>query len=338
MTKTSSSIPAIAIDAMGGDYAPLEIVKGAYKAAKDLKVKIILVGDVSKINEILSSLGSLPNIEVLSAKTHIEMRDKATKGIRNRETSIAICAGLVKDRAADAMISAGNTGAVMSAATMIIGRIKGVPRPALAVILPTKKPVLVLDVGANAICKPQYLQYFGLLGSAYMESVLGVKNPSVGLLNIGEEEGKGNELVNNAYELLQRSNLNFVGNVEGHMLPRGACDVVVCDGFTGNIVLKVLEGAAELIGSMLKTELTRTFVNKVGALFLSPGLRSLYQNINPDKYGGAQLLGIEGMCIITHGRSKEPAIYNSIKIALKEIEEGLLDKIKTRLTTFEAEK
>lgn len=323
---------------MGGDYAPHEIVKGAFKAAKDLKVKIILVGDKVKIDEVLGGLGSLPNIEVVPAKSHIEMHEKATKGIRNRETSIAICAELVKDHTADAMISAGNTGAVMSAATMIIGRIKGIPRPALGAILPTKKPVLILDVGANAICKPQYIQYFGLLGSAYMESVLGIHNPSVGLLNIGEEEGKGNELVNSAYELLQQSNLNFVGNVEGHMLPRGVCDVVVCDGFTGNIVLKVLEGAGELIGSMLKTELTRTFVNKIGALFLAPGLRSLYENINPDKYGGAQLLGIEGMCIITHGRSKESAIYNSIKIACKEIEEGLLGKIKARMTTFEAEK
>lgn len=337
MTETSNSIPAIAIDAMGGDHAPHEIVKGAYRAAKDLKVKIILVGDRAKIDLELSNKGKLPNIEVVSSQSHVEMHEKATKGLRNRQTSIAVCAGLVKDHQADAMISAGNTGAVMSAATMIIGRIKGIPRPAIAAILPTKKPVLILDVGANAVCKPQYLQYFGLLGSAYMESILGIDNPAVGLLNIGEEEGKGNELVNNTYELLEKSNLNFIGNVEGHMLPQGACDVVVCDGFTGNVVLKVLEGAAELIGSMLKEELTRTFTNKLGAYILAPGLRSLYQNIDPDKYGGAQLLGLEGMCIITHGRSKESAIYNSINIARKEIEQGLLKKIKTRLTTFEAE-
>lgn len=338
MTEPSNIIPSIAIDAMGGDYAPHEIIKGAYKAAKELNVRILLVGDEFKIDQELRGLSKLPNIEVVSSESHLAMNDKATRGLRKRQTSIAVCAGLVKDHRADAMISAGNTGAVMSAATMIIGRIKGISRPAIAIVLPTKKPVLVLDVGANAICKPQYLQYFGLLGSAYMESIMGIDNPTVGLLNIGEEEGKGNELVNSAYELLKQSSLNFIGNVEGHMLPKGVCDVVVCDGFTGNIVLKVLEGAAELIGSMLKTELTRTFINKIGASILAPGLRSLYQNINPDKYGGAQLLGLEGMCIITHGRSKEPAVYNSIKIALKEIEHGLLGKIRSKLSTFEAAK
>lgn len=329
---------SIAVDAMGGDHAPLEIVKGACKAAKKLDINIHLVGNPSKINEVLLSLGKPDNIQIVSSQDSVKMHDKATKGLRSRnETSITVCAKLVRDGFVDAMISAGNTGAIMSTATMIIGRIKGIPRPAIATVLPTKRPTLILDIGANAECKPAYLLYFGLLGSAYMESVLGVENPAVGLLNIGEERGKGNELVNKAYELLEHSDLNFIGNVEGHILSKGTCDVVVCDGFTGNVVLKVLEGTAELIGSMLKAEISRTILNKMGALLLTPGLRSLYHNINPDKYGGAQLLGLQGMCIITHGRAKEFAIYNSIKIAKMEIEQNLLGKIKNRLETFKAE-
>lgn len=333
MTKPHKTRTVIAVDAMGGDYAPQEIVKGALQAAKNLKnVEIALVGIKAKIEEELEKLPVADNVRVVSALSTVEMDDKATKGLRSKvDTSIAVCAKMVRDGEAAAMISAGNTGAVMSAATMIIGRIKGVPRPAIGVVLPTKKPVFILDIGANAVCKPKHLLYFGLLGSAYMESTLSVENPKIGLLNIGEEKGKGNELVNETYDLMEKSNLNFIGNIEGHLLPSGACDVVVCDGFTGNIVLKVLEGTGELLGNLLKEEIKRSLLSKFGALLMAPGLRSLYKKINPDRYGGAQLLGLQGTCLITHGRSKENAIFNSIKMALKEAEENLVEKITEKL-------
>lgn len=335
MTIPNKGRTSVAVDAMGGDYAPLEIIKGAISAAMNLNVEIALVGEQDKIEKELETLSPPENIRVVPALKTVKMEDKATRGLRSFESSIAVCAKMVRDGEAAAMISAGNTGAVMSAATMIIGRIKGVPRPAIGVMLPTKKPVFILDIGANAVCKPKHLLYFGLLGSAYMESTLSVENPTIGLLNIGEEKGKGNELIIETYDLMEKSNLNFIGNVEGHLLPSGVCDVVVCDGFTGNIVLKIMEGAGELIGSLLKEELKRSLLSKVGALFMAPGLRSLYHKINPARYGGAQLLGLQGTCIITHGRSKENAIFHSIKVALKEAEENLVEKIESKLSLLE---
>lgn len=321
--------PRIAVDAMGGDNAPGEIILGAYEAAKKIDAEIILVGSAVLIEKKLHELNDVPNnISIIPASSSVDMGESAAKSTRQKmDSSIAICAKLVKDNQADIMVSAGNTGAVMSAAILTIGRAPGIPRPAIGVLLPTRKPVFLLDVGANAICKPQHLVYFAILGSAYQKSMRGKENPTVGLLNIGEEEGKGNTLSKEAYKLLESAPINFIGNVEGNGIPDGECDVVVCDGFTGNIILKVLEATGKFFGDMLMEEIKNTTRNKLGGLILKPGLQSLARRVNPERYGGAQLLGLQGMCMIAHGRSNQLAIYNAIDIASKEVNSQLLELI-----------
>lgn len=322
-------IPTIAVDAMGGDFAPSEIVNGSIKAAKDFNIKIILVGISSKIKSELNRFnGNIENIEIYPASMAVDMADKAVRNIRSIEdSSIAICAKLVKDGKANVMISAGNTGAVMSVATITIGRAEGIPRPTIGIMLPTKKPVFLLDIGANAICKPEHMVHFSIIGSAYYRCLTGADNPTVGLLNIGEEKGKGNTFARSAYKLLETAPVNFIGNIEGYGIPNAECDVIVCDGFTGNIVLKVLEGMGKLFGTMLKQEINSSFKNKIGGMVLKDGLNSLFEKINPDRYGGAQLLGLNGICIIAHGRSKSYAIYNAIRVAVEELNKNLLQSI-----------
>lgn len=329
----------IAVDAMGGDCAPHEIVKGAYNAACELKTaKIILVGEPKAIEIELKRLGKkeeLANLEIQIASDVIEMDEEAAWSIRSKSnSSIVVGTRLVKDGKADAFVSAGNTGAVVSASLLTFGRIKGISRPAIAIVVPTPyKPVVVLDVGATADCKPEYLLQFAQMGSLFTRKILKLENPLIGLLSIGEEKSKGNELVVAAHKLISLSNLNFYGNVEGKDIPVGKVDVVVCDGFTGNVVLKLMEGLVGTIFKQIKLTSGRSVISKIGGLLLKPALKDLIKQLDHEEYGGAQLLGVNGVCIISHGSSSKKAIKNAIKVAAKTVSENLIEEIEMSLKT-----
>lgn len=329
----------LALDAMGGDYAPLEIIEGAKEAcAYNSNVEITLVGEVAQLKKHLdfNSSGDVKDSKQLKVKAtgqSITMNEPSARAVKTkRDSSIVVGPSLVKEKEADAFISAGNTGAVMAAALFGLGRIKGIDRPAIAVTLPTAaKPVVLLDAGANPDCKPQNLVQFSMMGSAFSEKVLGIKNPSVGLLNIGAEKGKGDDLVKLAHDLLEKSSLNFYGNIEGRDISSGTTDIVVCDGFIGNVVLKTMEGLAYVMFKELKSIINATTVNKVGGMLLASSLKKLQKRLNQDTYGGAQLLGVNGVCIISHGSAKREAIKNAVLVAKKSIEQGMVDKIKTEV-------
>ena len=242
---------------------------------------------------------------------------------------------MVKEQEAEAFISAGNTGALLSGGLLIVGRIKGIDRPALTSVYPTKKGLsLLVDAGANADCKAKYLHQFAIMGSIYSEKILGVHNPKVGLVNIGVEEGKGNELVKETFKILNESDINFYGNLEARDIPEGKVDVLVCDGFVGNIILKLTEGVAKNIFSMLKEEFTKNIATKLGALLLKPGLMGFKKKIDYSEYGGAPLLGVKGAVIKAHGSSNEKAIKNAIKQAKLFVENEVLDKIEEDINKF----
>lgn len=315
----------IAVDAMGGDNAPRAVIKGviAYLEEEGDSKEIILVGDEKVIKRELSLFGvdGLP-ISIEPSKEVIEMDESPTKAIRTKkESSIVISTNLVKDKKADALVSAGNTGAVMGACFMNLGRLKGILRPAIATLFPTlRTPLVLLDVGANVDCKPHYLFQFAIMGSVYARYVLKKREPKVGLLSIGEEKTKGNELIFSAHKLLEESRLlNFVGNVEGRDIVNGEVDVIVCDGFVGNIVLKFGEGLAEMVIHELKKELSRNFLLKIGSLLSRPGFQRFRKRVDYSEYGGAPLLGIDGVCIICHGSSGERAIKNGVNAAVEFI-------------------
>src|SRR5271165_1126503 len=310
----------IAVDAMGGDKAPVPEVEGAIRAAKDLGHRVILVGNREAVRHALdkhSSARDLP-IEVLHADDHITMDDHAAKAARNKKgSSMHMCARLVADGKADGFLSAGNTGACMAIAKMVLGKVPGVDRPALSGVFPTHKGtrVVVLDVGANVDCEPQMLAQFGLMGEIYSRLVLKIKHPRVGLLSIGEEEHKGNALTRDATPLLKELGLNFIGNVEGRDIFSGHTDVIVCDGFVGNVALKVSEGLVDMIGCMLKESLKATLVRQIGYLLSRRAFADFRKRVDYSEVGGAPLLGVKGVCIICHGRSDSNAIKNAIRIA-----------------------
>lgn len=318
----------VAVDAMGGDYAPVEIVRGAILASQELDLDIILVGLENRLQKELGDLSS-SRIRIAPASEVVEMGEEAARAIRTKKnSSIAVAARLCKEGKADALVSAGNTGAVMAAALLMLGRISGISRPAIAVVIPTpNKPVLLLDVGANVDSKAKNLLQFAHMGSAYAKKVLGVSEPVIGLLNVGKERGKGSGLIKKAHFLLEHSGLNFIGNLEGQDIPYAGADVVVCDGFAGNIVLKALEGMVDLVFSQLKTTFKKSLSSKFGALFLSPGLTSLKKHLDYEEYGGAQLLGVNGVCIISHGGSKAKAIKNAIRIAAQTVAANVVSEI-----------
>ncbi|MBI4744883.1 MAG: phosphate acyltransferase PlsX [Actinobacteria bacterium] len=320
----------IALDAMGGDYAPEEIVKGAVEGALEYDVSIILVGDKKKIEKELLKYKVSSNISIEKAAEVIDMSEHAARAVRlKEESSIVVAAKLCKEDKADVLLSAGNTGAVMTAALLNWGRIKGISRPAIAVIIPTPiKPVVFLDVGANAECKPENLLQFARMGRAYSANVLNVSNPTVGLLNIGEEKKKGNELVQATYSLLDQSGLNFVGNVEGRDFLNADADVVVCDGFTGNVALKLMEGMADLFFAQIKNIFTSSLSAKIGASLLKSSFKKLKLEMDYEEYGGAQLLGVNGVCIITHGSSKSKGIKCSIRVAHQTVVSRMIEEIK----------
>ncbi len=324
----------ITVDAMGGDHAPHEIVKGAHEAALELKnLKVILVGELSAIQAELNRFSKLPNLEVRTASDVIEMGEEAAWSVRSKSnSSIVVGTRLVKEGTAHAFLSAGNTGAVVSAALLTYGRIKGISRPAIAIVVPTPyKPVVILDVGATADCKPEHLVQFAQMGSLFAKKILNIENPTVGLLSIGEEKSKGNEITVAARKLLAASQLNFFGNVEGNDIPKGKVDICVCDGFTGNVVLKLMEGLASTIFKQIRLTAEGSLISKIGALLLKPGLKKLIKQLDYEEYGGAQLLGVDGVCIISHGSSSSKAIKNAIKVAAKTIQENLIGEIKESL-------
>lgn len=330
----------IAVDAMGGDYAPEEVVKGAILACRDLGAEVILVGDEQRINDLLKnhSVSGL-KLDVKNATEVIEMGDHPAQAVKKKkDSSLVVANRLVKDGVAAAVISAGNTGAAMSASLLTLGRIKGISRPAIASPMPTTKGVSVLlDAGANADCDPENLVQFALMGSIYAEQVFGFTKPRVGLLSIGEEETKGNKLTIEAHQLLKQSGLNFIGNIEGRDVHHGECEVIVCDGFVGNIVLKLSEGLAGALFGQIKVALTESWITTAGALLIKGAFKSLKSRMDYTEYGGAPLLGLNGISIISHGSSNAKAIKNAIRAAIKAVNEDVVGKIAMSLNKNNAE-
>lgn len=333
MTNTKDII--IAIDAMGGDHAPAEIIKGCVSAAKLWDIKQILVGQEEKVRAELKRLDADPkelNIEILHAEEIIEMGESPTKAIkRKKESSIVKALELVREKKAHAFVSAGNTGACMTGSFFKLGRLKGIERPAIAAVLPTisQNPSILIDAGANSDCEPSMLIQFAQMGSVFSNKVLGIENPRVAILNIGGEASKGNTLAINTHKLLSENNhgMNFVGNVEGREVFLGECDVVVCDGFTGNVTLKVAEGVAKMLTGILKDELSEGPRNKLGALLAKPAFKRLKKRIDYEEYGGSLLLGVNGIVVIAHGGSNEFAIKNAIRVGMESVKYDVTDKI-----------
>lgn len=313
---------------MGSDHAPHAEIDGALAATRDLGVKVILVGQPEKVEPELRRCGWRGDgdrgIELVEAAEVIGMGDPvATSVRRKKKSSLRIGCKLVTEGRGDGFVSAGNTGAAMATAMMVIGTLEGVDRPALAALIPTKatKPTLLLDVGANSECKPHHLVQFAIMGDAYTRAVLGTVRPAVGLMSIGEEEAKGNDLTKEAFPLLRQVNrLNFVGNVEGRDVFSGTVDVIVTDGFTGNVMLKLSEGLTDAMLSMIKRELTASAVTKAGAVLAKPAFRNIKKRLDYSEYGGAPLLGVRQIVMVGHGSSNARAIRNAIR-SVKEFSE-----------------
>ncbi len=324
----------IALDAMGGDHAPREIVKGALLAAAEYPVEVILVGKEEVLRAELAELGAgNSKIEIVDAREVVEMDDNALTPLRRkRNSSIRVAANLVAEGRAGAFVSAGNTGATWTSARAVIGMIEGVSRPALAAIVPSSNGhTLLLDVGANVDAKPNHLREFAVMGHFYAQMVFGLEAPRVGLLSIGEEEGKGNELTKETYRVLKETGLNFIGNAEGRDVYNGNADVVVCDGFTGNVVLKASEALGEMVSKLLREAMTRSLARKIGAFLAKSGFDDLKKRMDYSEYGGAPLLGVKGGCIVCHGRSNAKAIKNAIRVArgfaLNRIDEKIQERV-----------
>lgn len=325
----------IVVDAMGGDNAPGEIIKGCVDAVNTYNISLTLVGHENIISEGLRSLNApLESFHIIDAKEVISPDEAPVTAIkRKKESSMVKAFELLRQDSGSVFISAGSTGALMAGGLLKVGRIKGIGRPALAPLIPTRKaPILLIDAGANAECKPENLIQFAMMGSVYMEKVLGRKSPKVGLVNIGAEEGKGNELTKATYPLLKdASNINFFGNVEARDIPAGIVDIVVCDGFTGNIILKLTEGLASNLFGIMKEEFTKNFISKMGALLLKPSLRGLKDSMDYAEHGGAPLLGINGGIIKAHGSSDARAIKNAIRQGKSFIDQAVLENIKDNI-------
>ena len=320
----------IVLDAMGGDYAPAEVVKGAIEAAKDESLTIILVGDQAKVGLELKKYPKKNNIETVHASEDISMSEHPVEAVRTKkDSSLNVGMRLVKEGKADAIVSAGNTGAVMTSALFGLGRIKGIERPAICGVFPSVKGhVVLLDIGANADCRPGHLVQFAYMGKAYIEKVIGVNNPRVGLLNIGEENEKGNELTVATNKLLRNeviNGLNFIGNIEGKDIMENEADVVVCDGFTGNVVLKFAEGLIFSMAKLLKQQFLRFWPALFGLVLQIPAINSVKTRIDYTEHGGAPLLGVNGIVIITHGRAKSKTIKNSIRAAAVAVRQNLIE-------------
>jgi phosphate acyltransferase len=322
----------IALDAMGGDHAPKSEVLGAVQAARSLGVKVILVGQQDVVRQELEQVEGYRDLplEIVHASERVTMEDSAAKAVRTkRDSSMRVASRLVRDGCAQAMVSAGNTGAVMATAKMVQGVVPGVERPALVGIFPTmeKKPVVLVDVGANVDCDPELLAQFAVMAEIYSRKVLHTPNPRVGILSIGEEEHKGNELTRATWPLLKSLNINFIGNVEGRDIYAGEVDVIVCDGFIGNVALKVSEGLVDMFKKVLRESLEASVAGKIGYALSKSSFDAFRKRLDYSEYGGAPLLGVRGGCIICHGRSNANAIKNAIRVAAEfsagKVNEGI---------------
>jgi len=319
----------IALDAAGGDYAPAEPVRGAVQAIQEYGLRVLLVGPTAEVEAELARQGvrgqARAAIEVVPADETIGIAEHPAAAVRSKRNSPPVVAArLVKEGQAAGFVSAGSTGVAMASALFVLGRIPGVERPALATIFPTASGrCLLLDVGANADCRPLYLAQFAIMGSLYGERVLGVANPRVGLLNIGEEETKGSQVAQEAHRLIKGLGLNFVGNVEGKDVPAGMADVVVSDGFAGNVALKMAEGMAMLAFDLLKKEVGGSLRTRLGGLLLRPAFRGVMRRLDYEEYGGAPLLGVNGVAIVAHGRSRARAIRSALRVAKQSAEADL---------------
>lgn len=324
----------LAVDGMGGDFAPDAVIQGCLEAVNEYGVEVIITGPEDLIKEKLAAY-TYPKdkVRVVHASEVISPNEEPVRALKKKkESSLVKALNLVKMGEADAVLSAGSTGALMAGASLIVGRIKGIKRVALAPIMPGKNaPFMVVDAGANVDCKPQYLIQFALMGKIYFENVLHVNNPSIGLVNIGAEEEKGNELTKETYKLLKQTDFNFVGNIEPRDIPSGDTNVLVCDGFVGNTILKTYEGVASTIFGMLKEEIMSSFTTKVGGLLLKPVFDGFKKKFDYTEYGGSAFLGSNGIVIKAHGSSNAKAFKNAVKQAVTYYENKVVDKIKEEL-------
>ncbi len=331
----------IAIDGMGGDYAPVEIVKGCIQAINELDINILLIGKKELLqSELKKYTFDQSKIEIVHASEIITNEDKPTQTVRHKKnSSMVIGLNMLKNKEVDVFISAGNTGALLAGSLLLVGRIKGIDRPAIASVFPTQKGIsLLIDAGANAECKPRNLMEFALMGSIYTEKVLEKKNPSIGLVNIGSEEEKGTPLIKESFKLFANQKFNFYGNVEAREIPDGVVDVIVCDGFVGNVILKLAEGVATTVLSMLKKEFKKNLLNKISASILKPSLKGFKRNMDYTEYGGAPLLGINGAVIKAHGNSNAKAIKNAIIQGMAFVENEVVTKISHEISMIGDEK
>jgi phosphate acyltransferase len=303
----------VAVDALGGDLGLPAAIEGAVTACREHDIDVLLVGPQAAVSEELARIGGSPHVKVIDAPEEVGMGEKVTRATLKKRSSIHVALEQMRDGAADAFFSAGNTAACFAIAKIQLGTLQDVDRPALAAVMPSLKGhTVLLDVGANAACKARHLEEFAVMGSVYAEMALGIGNPRVGLMSVGEEETKGNELVKEVHEVLKASNVNFIGNVEGGDIFTGTVDVVVTDGFTGNVVLKASETLANSMMKILKQELTKTIRRKVGAFLSINAFGAIKKRIDPDEHGGVPLLGIKGCCLIGHGKSDAYAIKNGV--------------------------
>ena len=324
----------IALDAMSGDFAPISTVKGAIEALEENeKLEIILVGKEIIIKEELKKYKyDVKRLEIKNADEIIEMTDDPVKAVKEKKnSSMNVTIDLVKEKLAEASVSCGNTGALLTSSQLKLKRIRGVLRPAIAVLFPNKKDkgTLLLDLGANADSKPEFLNQFAMMGSKYVEIFLNIKNPKVALLNIGEEESKGNELTRESYNLLKENkDINFIGNIESTKIMDGEVDVVVTDGFTGNILLKTSEGIGKFIFHIVKESIMESWLSKIGALLIKGSMKKVKQKVDASEYGGAIFLGLNGLSLKAHGNSDSTAIKNALKVASKFVELNFIEELR----------
>jgi glycerol-3-phosphate acyltransferase PlsX len=330
----------IAVDAMGGDYAPKSVIEGTIMASNELNAEFLLVGPEEYISKELNNFKKIPSsIKIVHASQYINMEESPLFALKNKKnSSLRVAFNLVKNGFADAVVSAGNSGAIMATAMYVLKKIDGVERPAIATILPTiSGSTVILDVGANVDCKYFHLVQFAIMGEAYTESILGINKPRIALLSNGEEDSKGNGIIKETHEVLKKSSLNYIGYVEGKDIYNGVADVIVCDGFIGNIVLKTSEGVADTIIKMLKGD-THTWKSKIGLFLAKRAFKRLQKRIDYSEYGGAPLLGIDGIGIISHGRSSAKAIKNAILLSAKfvknNLNKNLMEKLKDSVDLY----
>lgn len=328
----------IIIDAMGGDNAPKAPVEAAVRAAKELDVEIILVGKTDVIKEELAKYNYTGSaISIAHAEDVISNHEEPAKAVRSKkDASVVVAANMLKNGEGDAMLSMGNTGALLASGLLIVGRIKGVLRPALATLLPSAKgPKMLIDAGANTNCKKENLVQFGIMGSIYMKNVLKIKNPTVGLMSNGEEEGKGDELTKETFPLMKTAPINFIGNIEGRDVMEGTADVITCDGFVGNVILKTVEGMGHVVSNKVKGIFTKGLFTKLGALFVMKGLNEFKQTMDYREYGGAPLLGTKKPVIKGHGSSDSKAVFSAIYQAKQFVETNVIEDIVNNINCME---